>query len=321
MQILTDIDPSTEACPDPRTSWSRWRASGRFARIAQACFPAGGTLYGADIEGPKLTREFPVVVWRAGSDASQLDLASGLAGWLPAEVGTVVLVTGTSAHLRGHFDRRWAGAPGNLHVTVLVRETAPVEHVGLGYAILPVLALYDCARGVVTSHRRVSIKWINDILLDGAKIGGALSRGRTQGGAYTHAVFGMGLNVNVIPAVPRTVFVPHVTCLRPHTGDKPLLDTLRRLLSSFASNHSLLRRKGLAGLIDRYRKACEVPGRAVRLYEDGPGLDDRHPNGRRVLARGRVESITDELQLVIEGRAYGVGRLAYEEDCGAFGIE
>ncbi|MDK2970536.1 MAG: BirA family transcriptional regulator [Candidatus Sumerlaeota bacterium] len=321
MLVITDIAPTQPNCPDTAALWSRWKPAGIHQRVAERCFREGRQLYAADDDGRKMAKEFPVVIWREHTDESQIELASKLADWLPADTHAVVLVSAASGDFRGHYDRRWHSGEGNLHVTVLLRETAPHEHVGLAYAILPVLALCDCAAGLVTSHRTVKVKWINDILLDGAKIGGALSRGKTRGSIFTHAVFGMGLNINTIPPVPRTVFVPSVTCLKPHTKEMAMLDVLKRLLSAFASNHSLLIRKGLSGLVPRYRAVSDVIGRNVRLYADGPGLNDANVAERRILARGTVEAITDELQIVIDGKPYGSGRLAYEEDCQAFGLE
>lgn len=315
MRVITDIDPGSPQCPDPATSWVVWEPGGPLRRVAETVFPGGRTLFWADEEGPKLTGEFPVVFWQRHAPISHLDLASGLLERLAASTERIVFVATHSDALRGHFDRRWESGEGNLHVSVVLRETLPVAWAGTGLAALPVLALADCAESLLGKARPVTIKWINDVMLGGAKIGGALSLSHARGQEFIGAVYGMGLNSRRTPTVIGNPFVPRVGSLGLDAEKFPPLEVLRRLLSSFASNHSLLVRKGGAALVERYRDRCEAIGRDVRIYEDGAGLDDTRLAGRRLLARGRVEALLDDMRLVIGGEPLGAGRLAYEEDC------
>lgn len=321
MQVVTDIAPFSESSPAPETSWRRWQPAGDIRDLLTAIFPDDRPLYSAEDTGRKMTREFPLIVWRARADRSQLEQAAELDKTLPLFVKSVVLVAEQCDGLRGHYDRKWHSAPGNLHVTILLRETLPAEFVGLGYAVLPVLALADCAESIAGGKHTIRIKWINDILSNGAKIGGALSRASVQSGYFSDPVLGMGLNLTTTPEVPPTVFVPRVGNLGDVVSMRNRLDVLKRLLSAFHANHYLLTRKGAKGLADRYRRLSSVVGRTVRVYEDGPGLDDMNIQGRKLLARGTVQSIDDQLRLVVDGERIMSGRLAFEEDCQAFGID
>ena len=161
---------------------------------------------------------------------------------------------------------------------------------------------------------------MNDIQFDGRKVGGALSKTRTQGGLFTEAMIGMGLNCVKTPDLPPNVFVPRVGSLAEHASNFSSLDLLARLLSTFTVNHRLLLKEGGAGLVERYRQHWQDLNRRVRIYDDGTALDDRDLTGREILARGTIERIDENLNLVIGGKLVGRGRLAYEEDCQAFGI-
>ena len=313
MQIVTDIDPGTDRCPEPESSWVRFDGEGDWHSVLRQSFPDCTKLFVTDQNGAKLSREFPMIVWRSRVAESQVDLAMRLAKRLPRHARSLVLVAGEGTAFRGHHDRRWECAAGNLHVTVLLRENLPASLVGMGYAILPILAIADAAVALAGSHR-VGIKWINDILLDGGKVGGAISRSSFGGGNYEHAAFGMGLNTATAPDVTRTVFVPRVASLQDAIGDRTPLGLLSILLSSFASNHALLLREGGRALAERYRQLSAVIGREVCLFSDGEGLNELPVGDQSILARGSVETISENMELIIGGKRYANGRIAYAED-------
>ncbi len=313
MQIVTDIDPNTDRCPEPDVSWVRFDDDSDWRSVFRQTFPNGTKLFSADQSGAKLSGEFPMVLWRNRAEESQVDLAMRLAKRLPRDACSLVLVAGAGSEFRGHYDRRWECAPGNLHVTVLLRENLPASLVGMGYAILPILALADAAIALA-SARRVGIKWINDVLLDGGKVGGAISRSSFGGGNYEHAAFGMGLNTTSAPDVTRTVFVPRVASLGNEIGKRTPLALLGVLLSSFASNHTLLLHEGGRALAERYRRLSVVTGKEVCLFRDGEGFNERPLDAQSAIIQGTVDSVTDNLELVIKGKRYASGRLAFAED-------
>ncbi len=74
--------------------------------------------------------------------------------------------------------------------------------------MLPVVALVDAVRAVTGGALRPGIKWVNDVLVDGRKIGGVLTSTQTQGDRVSAVLLGIGLNVATAPPVPPTPFVP-----------------------------------------------------------------------------------------------------------------
>lgn len=96
---------------------------------------------------------------------------------------------------RGRRGRRWLAAPGNaICLSVGGRlPAAPAEYAGLSTAVGVACAAALERAGVGT----IGLKWPNDLLLDGGKLGGVLIelRGEAQGPA-TLAV-GVGLNLRL----------------------------------------------------------------------------------------------------------------------------
>ena len=91
---------------------------------------------------------------------------------------------------RGRQGRRWSGAPGDLLVSWLLRfSPVPADLSALsiveGLAITRALDPY--------APGRVRLKWPNDILLDGRKLGGLLLEVRQESGLCV--VTGLGLNL------------------------------------------------------------------------------------------------------------------------------
>jgi BirA family biotin operon repressor/biotin-[acetyl-CoA-carboxylase] ligase len=103
-----------------------------------------------------------------------------------------VRATGHQTAGRGRLDRRWDAPPGaNLLVSILFHAVPPSAHelcrrVGLA----AVAAVEDVAAVEAT------LKWPNDVLVDGAKLAGILAQRHPQG----PVVVGMGLNVGWAPA-------------------------------------------------------------------------------------------------------------------------
>ncbi len=112
--------------------------------------------------------------------------------------GLVVLVA-RQTRARGSRGRGWTGHPGNLACSMLLR---PPVHGGpvaawpflAGLALREALAETSSADGAAG----LSLKWPNDVLLDGRKLGGVLIE-RGVGGGADWLVIGFGANLAVAP--------------------------------------------------------------------------------------------------------------------------
>ena len=94
---------------------------------------------------------------------------------------------------RGRLDRRWEAPPGsNLLVSLLLREIPDSPHVLTQRVGLAAIAACQAVAGV-----RPTLKWPNDLLLDGGKLAGILAQ--TNVGKHPAVVVGLGLNVGWAP--------------------------------------------------------------------------------------------------------------------------
>lgn len=98
---------------------------------------------------------------------------------------------------RGRRGRVWTSEAGNLYATLLLTDPAPAEHAAQ-LSFVAALAAHDAvAEAAPQFGPLLHLKWPNDLLLGGAKLGGLLLEGEGGqgefGGRLSVAV-GIGLN-------------------------------------------------------------------------------------------------------------------------------
>jgi BirA family biotin operon repressor/biotin-[acetyl-CoA-carboxylase] ligase len=92
---------------------------------------------------------------------------------------------------RGQRGRRWHSAAGRDVTFSLARRVLRAVHELPALSLVAGVASATALRALGVSA--ASLKWPNDLLVDGAKLGGILVETRADNGA-THAVFGVGIN-------------------------------------------------------------------------------------------------------------------------------
>ena len=196
--------------------------------------------------------------------ASTNDLAKELAAQGAPE-GTLVVAEAQTGG-RGRLGRQWESPPGTgLYVSLLLRPQLPPTE-------MPQITL-TTAVAVARAVTRVTgvapgIKWPNDLLLDGKKLGGILTEMETESEQIRHLVVGLGLNVNN-PAFTKEL-EPLATSLvlatgRPHSR----LKILQAWLEEFEELYGRFLAREFAGILDEWRRLTVTLGRRVTVRQ-GP---------------------------------------------------
>src|SRR5919204_1571170 len=107
---------------------------------------------------------------------------------------------------RGRRGRRWHAAPGSAVTFSLARmvRRPPRELAGLALAAGVGAARALRSLGAV----RTALKWPNDLVIDGAKLGGILVETRSAGASPALAVIGIGINCRADALLARRVRRP-----------------------------------------------------------------------------------------------------------------
>jgi len=114
---------------------------------------------------------------------------------------------------RGQMNSIWSAEPGkNLTMSLFVNEFVFENHTIFDFNVTVALAVLEVLKQLEIPH--VSLKWPNDIMADGKKVGGILIENTIKPNGSFSSIIGIGLNVN------QTNFshLPQATSLHSLTG-------------------------------------------------------------------------------------------------------
>jgi BirA family biotin operon repressor/biotin-[acetyl-CoA-carboxylase] ligase len=260
-----------------------------------------GRLYGdrarsvADVPGPAA---WSYVFAAETAERSQYDLlvdAARAGATLPSGVACLA---GSGRGFHGFRDRPWMALAGNVHLSAHLSVSPGIVASAADVMALAAVSVVEAIDGIPGLEGRAGIKWVNDVLIDEAKVCGILAHLEASDRGVTSIIVGIGLNVETTPVVPPTPFVPRVGALRA-VADHPVQcdrrTVLAALLASLDRNYRDLLERGARALRERYRERSVVVGRRVTVCAEGAGPE---PD---VLADGTVAALGDRLELILRG--------------------
>lgn len=214
----------------------------------------------------------------------RVDSTNGIARELAeqgAPEGTAVIAREQTGG-RGRLGRPWASPPGGLWLSLVLRPPLPVEDWPLIGLAMTVGIAVACE---TVTNAPVRLKWPNDLVLEGRKLGGVLVE--APGG---FAIAGIGLNSNV-PAdtLPEEIRTRAVS-LSDHLGHPVDLVTLTQELLLEVERHYDLLSIDRKAVIEQWRRKAVTLGRRVRVL--GPEVIE-----------GVAESVDDRGALVVRTEA------------------
>jgi BirA family biotin operon repressor/biotin-[acetyl-CoA-carboxylase] ligase len=215
---------------------------------------------------------------RSSTASTNADVTAAARGGAPE--GLVVIAEEQQAG-RGRLGRSWQAPPrSSVLMSMLLRPDLPVRSLPL-IPLLTGVSVVESTRAV--ADVMTGLKWPNDVLVDGRKLGGILVERLDDA-----IVVGIGLNVSV-RAEERPVET--ATSLAMEGGGTDREPLVKELLRSFSRRYrAFLDASGAPdAVMPSYREVCETIGRQVRV---------ELPGGRTVT--GRAIDVDDSGQLVVE---------------------
>jgi biotin-[acetyl-CoA-carboxylase] ligase BirA-like protein len=217
----------------------------------------------------------------------------------------ILCFAGSGSSFHGQRNRVWDSPSGNIYLTAFFAPGREIDHFGPGFIILPAVSVIDTIDSISGLEGQASTKWVNDILIDGAKVAGVLTYTSAMGADVTGVVLGIGLNVETKPQISPDPFAPKAASLRDYAQNAGLCNlkiVLGRLIDHLGRNYRLLTDNRYADLLDVYRRRSAVIGKDVTICTDD--VD----SGSEVMASGVVEAMGENLELHLKGRAEPITR-------------
>ncbi|WP_423603900.1 biotin--[acetyl-CoA-carboxylase] ligase [Sphingomonas sp. MS122] len=191
---------------------------------------------------------------------------------------------------KGRQGRAWESPPGNLYASTLVR-LRPADPPAATSALVAAVALEEAVRVFLPAG--ATLKWPNDLLVDGAKLSGILLER-----AKDAIVIGIGVNLAHhpdLPDRPTTSLAAHGATVDPATFLDVLAETFARWLARW-------RQEGLDPVRQRWLD---------RAHPAGTALVTHLPDGSKV--DGLFDGLTAEGALVLR-EAGGSRRIIHAGD-------
>lgn len=191
---------------------------------------------------------------------------------------------------RGRRGRAWSNPEGNFSATLALRlEGAP--HQAALRSFVAALALFDACVAVTGRPDGFSLKWPNDVLLNGGKLAGILLESAGAAGSVMPLFIGIG--VNLAEAPPGELV--EARALRPvslagETGVRVAPEEfLTELAAAFARYEAQFRSLGFAPIRDAWLARAARLGQPVTART---GTSETHGTFETVDAEGQLVLMT-----------------------------
>ena len=214
-------------------------------------------------------------------------------GYAGEPEGAVVLAEEQTAG-RGRAGRSWHSERGaGLYVTLLLRpKLAPAQA-----PLLTMLAGLSAHTAVLAeTGLSAELKWPNDLLLNGKKLGGILTEMHAEPSAVRFVIVGIGINVNQ-EKFPGELSGT-ATSQRKETGRlHSRLDFLVKLLSQFETDYNRFLHEGAGYVVQRFELVSSFAnGRRVRVETGSETYlgttDGLSPEGLLIVKKDSGPSVT-----------------------------
>jgi BirA family biotin operon repressor/biotin-[acetyl-CoA-carboxylase] ligase len=228
---------------------------------------------------PPACLDLPAVAAQLGGTACRFDIAAlavcdstNTELLRRAEAGAPsgsVIVADQQRAGRGRRGRTWHASPGDSLTFSLLWRFPPESSAPAALSLAVGVALARALEALGASE--VRLKWPNDLLLAGRKLGGILIE--LQPGAVRSAIIGAGINLKLPPDLPPDV-APLATALAALPGPQPAtrervlatcLKHLQRGLDDYASH-------GFAALHSEWQARHAWHGATVRISGGGDDI-------------------------------------------------
>lgn len=203
-----------------------------------------------------------------------------------ATSGTVVIAAQQTAG-RGQWGRQWQSTLGGLYLSLALTPKLQVSN----SAQLTMCSAWGIATALRSYDIPVCLKWPNDLLLLGRKLGGILTETRVQQGQITKAVVGVGINwSNCVPESGITLQSFCEEQLSPMTSLEMLAAIILQGLNLGYQRWSA---QGIESLLSSYLELLDSLGRQV-IFDGNPGtIAGVTPNGELRICLNSAEVATE----------------------------
>ncbi|HWO41949.1 MAG TPA: biotin--[acetyl-CoA-carboxylase] ligase [Candidatus Eisenbacteria bacterium] len=175
-----------------------------------------------------------------------------------------VVIAESQSHGRGRLGRAWISPPSlNLYLSAVLRPALPAS-AAPQLTLMAAVALADTV--ALFCDTEPSIKWPNDVLLEGKKIAGVLAESSCAAERIEFVILGIGVNLNYPAELMPEAIRDRATSLMIVRGQPVEREAfLRRLIQDLDRCYGELEEKGFGAIAQRWDARFNLKGKKIRV--------------------------------------------------------
>ncbi len=164
---------------------------------------------------------------------------------------------------RGRRENKWISNKGNLFLSLKLKKISINKPFMLNY--LTSIVVYECLLNYL-SHKKIYIKWPNDILVRNKKIAGILAEMTNVSGQLENVIIGIGVNIKNAPNNLKN----YTTFLEKESRIKKidLESFIYSLLDKFSYWERLTAKNGFKKLIEEWMKRSVKKNTIIKFNDN-----------------------------------------------------
>ncbi|HJR74402.1 MAG TPA: bifunctional biotin--[acetyl-CoA-carboxylase] ligase/biotin operon repressor BirA [Luteimonas sp.] len=180
----------------------------------------------------------------------------------PAQ-GTAILLAERQSGGRGRRGRAWSSPlAANLYLSLSRQFGGGLARLG-GLSLVAGVAAADALHAL--GYRGVRLKWPNDLLAEGRKLGGILVEGGGEHAGPVRAVIGLGINVRMPAAAAEGIGQPWIDLVSIRADSPPRNAIAAALIGSLLAAFERFDAEGLMPFLPRYEAYDALRGENVSV--------------------------------------------------------
>lgn len=171
-----------------------------------------------------------------------------------------VVQTMTQTAGRGRHGNEWESPMGGLYMSALLKPECNADK-GAQLSFVVAVALSKAIDQYIGEGHKKTLKWPNDILIDGKKIAGILLESDIDFKGHVHAL-SVGIGVNILSAPKDATFLKELCHEDTRLAINPVRDTI---LEELAKYYELWQDKGFAPIRELWLKEAHGLGETMTV--------------------------------------------------------
>jgi len=231
------------------------------------------------------------------SQQSQFDLLFNVSKSTNDLPDGILCLADSGSKFHGYRSREWEAKSGNLHLSIYLSPQKQIENFYIGLMILSTVSIIQTLDMIPYFKGKPWIKWVNDIFVNNAKLGGVITQTQTMGSKVTGVFLGIGLNIISSPDIQSNSFINKTTCISEYVDNMENYNInfiFNNLISFIHQNYNELMSNGYEKLLQFYKERTRLIGKNIEIFSDP--IEGKS----ELIAHGKLLDIGKNLELYIE---------------------